>query len=121
MLRLAETNSEINVVSDQIGSPTYTKDLSKLLVDMAETDKYSIYHATNEGFCSWAEFAKYIFEVNGINVKVNPIATKDYPTKANRPLNSKMSKEKLLENGFELLPPWQDAVKRYSKELKDNK
>ena len=118
MLKLAETRSELGVVSDQIGSPTYTEDLSKLLVDMALSDKTGTYHATNEGYCSWNEFAKYIFEVNGIDIKVNEVLTKDYKTVAKRPLNSKLDKSKLESDGFERLPDWQDAVKRYSKVLR---
>lgn len=118
MLKLAETKNEISVVSDQVGSPTYTEDLSKVLVDMALSDKVGIYHVTNEGYCSWYEFAKYIFDVNDINMQVNPIMTKDYKTVAARPLNSRMNKEKLDSDGFERLPDWKDAVKRYSKVLK---
>lgn len=118
MLKLAETKKELSVVSDQVGSPTYTKDLSILLVDMALSDKKGIYHVTNEGYCSWYEFAKYIFEVNNIDIKVNPIMSSEYKTVAARPLNSKMSKEKLVNDGFERLPDWKDAVKRYSKVLK---
>lgn len=121
MLRLAETRNEINVVCDQIGSPTYTVDLSKLLVDIVNTDKYGIYHANNSGYCSWADFAKYIFEINSINVKVNPIKAADYPSKAIRPYNSKLSKQSLIDNGFELLPAWEDAVLRYNEELNNEK
>lgn len=118
MLKLAETKKEINVVSDQVGSPTYTKDLASILVDMSLTDIKGTYHITNEGFCSWYEFAKYIFEVNGVDIKVNPIKTSEYITNAKRPLNSKLSKEKLASVGMSKLPPWEDAVKRYSEELK---
>lgn len=118
MLKLSESRNEINVVSDQVGSPTYTKDLSRLLVDMVENDKIGIFHATNEEFCSWYEFAKYIFEVNGVEIKVNPILTKDYVTVAKRPLNSKMSKDKLEEEGLERLPSWKDATERYCRILK---
>lgn len=118
MLKLAETKKELGVVSDQVGSPTYTKDLAKLLVDMALSNKVGTYHATNSGFCSWNEFAKYIFEVNGMNVVVHSVLTKDYETVAQRPLNSKLSKEKLVNDGFVELPSWQDAVERYSEELK---
>ena len=96
MLKLSDTRDEISVVSDQIGSPTYTKDLSKVLVDMALSDKKGTYHVTNDGTCSWYEFAKYIFESNNIDIVVNPIKTSDYPTKAKRPHNSRMSKEKLM-------------------------
>ena len=117
MLKLSETRDELNVVSDQVGSPTYTVDLSKLLVDMASTDKYGTYHANNEGFCSWAEFAKYIFDSSNINMKVNPIETKDYPQKAQRPLNSKLSKKSLDDAGFKRLPDWMNAVDRYKEEL----
>lgn len=113
MLRLGKERKEINVVSDQIGSPTYTKDLAKLLVNMIQTDKYGIYHATNEGECSWAEFAEEIFKVAGINAKVNYITTNEYPTKAKRPRNSKMSKYRLHCNGFQALDGWRNAIKRY--------
>lgn len=118
MLKLAETKKELSVVSDQFGSPTYTEDLSKLLIKMALSNKTGTYHATNEGYCSWNEFAKYIFETNEIDMIVNPVLTKDYKTTAKRPLNSKLNKDKLVEDGFEKLPSWQDAVKRYSKVLK---
>lgn len=125
MLRLASSGKkEISVVNDQVGSPTYTLDLAKLLCDMVETEKYGIYHATNEDVCSWSEFAIEIFKEAGIDMKVNPVSTKDYaklvPQQASRPLNSRMSKKSLDENGFNRLPKWQDAVKRYLKELKDN-
>lgn len=119
MLRLAETNKEINVVGDQFGSPTYTVDLAKLLVDMSETEKYGTYHANNSGYCSWAEFAKYIFESNNKDTKVNAIPTNEYPTKATRPLNSRLSKKSLVENGFEELPSWENAVDRYNQELNE--
>lgn len=117
MLRLAEIKSEISVVCDQIGSPTYTADLAPLLCDMIETDKYGVYHATNEGICSWAEFAQEIFQLAGKSVKVNPIPTSEYPTKAARPLNSRMSKDKLEKMGFARLPDWHDALRRYLSEL----
>ncbi|MHA7966125.1 dTDP-4-dehydrorhamnose reductase [Paenibacillus sp. CAU 1782] len=118
MLRLAETRNELNVVGDQWGSPTYTADLARLLIDIARTDKYGTYHASNEGFCSWAEFAREIFAVAHKAVKVNGIATEEYPTRAVRPKNSRMSKRKLIEQGFEPLPSWQDAVKRFLEQLK---
>jgi len=117
MLRLAETRDELNVVGDQVGSPTYTFDLSRLLIDMIQTDKYGIYHASNEGFCSWAEFAKEIFTQAGKNVKVNSITTAEYPTRALRPSNSRMSKQKLVDNGFQPLPKWQDSLKHYINQL----
>lgn len=113
MLKLGETRDEVSVVNDQIGSPTYTYDLARLIVDMVETEKYGRYHATNEGFCSWYEFACEIFRQAGMNVKVNPVTSDEFPAKAKRPNNSRMSKEKLSENGFERLPSWQDALKRY--------
>lgn len=113
MLKLGETRDEVSVVNDQIGSPTYTYDLARLIVDMVETEKYGRYHATNEGFCSWYEFACEIFRQVGMNVKVHPVTSDEFPAKAKRPHNSRMSKEKLSENGFERLPSWQDALKRY--------
>lgn len=117
MLRLAETREEVSVVCDQIGSPTYTADLAPLLCDMIATDSYGIYHATNEGVCSWAEFAEEIFKVAGKQIRVVPIATEQYPTKAIRPKNSRMSKECLDKAGFHRLPHWHDALARYWKEL----
>lgn len=113
MIRLSKDREELNVIYDQIGSPTYTKDLAPLLVDMIETDKYGIYHATNDGFCSWYDFANEIFKVTGANIKINPIKTSQYLTKAKRPFNSKMSKQKLIDNGFKVLRSWQDATKDY--------
>ena len=118
MLRLAETHKKIRVVNDQIGSPTYTVDLAKLLADMAATEKFGIYHATNEGFCSWAEFTREIFDQAGLDVEVEGIPTIEYPTPARRPFNSRLSKKSLDEAGFDRLPTWQDAVKRYLVELK---
>lgn len=113
MRRLGEQLEELNVIDDQVGSPTYTADLAPLLVDMMETEKYGIYHASNEGFCSWYEFAEEIFQQSGIDVKVNPITTDQYPTKAKRPMNSKMSKKKLQNKGFNLLSSWEMALKDY--------
>lgn len=119
MLNLGKTHDKLTVVGDQIGSPTYTPDLARLLVDMAESDKYGIYHATNEGFCSWYEFACEIFrqasefDSDYKNVSVSPVTSDKYPSKAKRPSNSRMNKEKLTENGFERLPVWQDALIRY--------
>ncbi len=121
MLRLGKENGAVKVVSDQIGSPTYTADLAELLADMIESEAYGQYHATNEGLCSWYEFAKEIFRAAGMNgVKVAPVSTGEFPAKAKRPLNSRMSKEKLTENGFRRLPSWQDAVARYIRELNLN-
>ncbi len=118
MLRLGDEKEELNVVSDQIGSPTYTFDLAILLCDMIQSDKYGIYHATNEGICSWAEFAEEIMKLGNKNTKINYITSDQYPAKAKRPFNSRMSKDKLEENGFNRLPSWQDALKRYVDELK---
>ena len=113
MLNLGRTRDHLTVVNDQFGSPTYTYDLAKLLVDMVLTDKYGFYHATNEGICTWYEFACEIFRQAGIDVKVDPVSADQYPAKAKRPSNSRMSKEKLTDNGFEKLPTWQDALQRY--------
>ena len=121
MLRLGKEKGAVSVVDDQIGSPTYTYDLARLLVDMIQTDKYGRYHATNEGLCSWYEFACEIFRQAGMDeVKVTPVDSDGFPAKAKRPSNSRMSKEKLTENGFERLPSWQNALERYLKALKDN-
>lgn len=125
MLKVGKTHNKITVVNDQVGSPTYTFDLARLLVDMVESEKYGTYHATNEGICSWYEFACEIFKQAidlGIeeykNVSVVPVTTAEYGvSKAKRPFNSRMSKDKLTENGFERLPIWQDALNRYLKKL----
>ena len=113
MLKLSENHDTITVVNDQFGSPTYTYALARLLVDMVLTEKYGVYHATNEGICSWYDFACAIFEEAGIPMTVKPVSTAEYGAKASRPANSRMSKDKLTENGFERLPAWQDALKRY--------
>ena len=122
MIKLSDQEKEcLNIVSDQIGSVTYTYDLASLLVDMIETEKYGTYHATNEGYISWAEFAQKIFELIGSKTKVNPVTTEEYlkmvPSQAIRPLNSRLSKRSLDEAGFKRLPNWEDALKRYLKEL----
>ena len=119
MLNLADKNKKLRVVDDQVGSPTYTPDLAKLLVDMIHTEKFGVYHATNEGFCSWAEFAKEIFKQAGKKVEVEPIQTVDYPTPAKRPFNSRLSKKNLDDAGFNRLPTWEDALKRFLAELKN--
>ena len=124
MLKIANSGrNEISVVCDQIGSVTYTYDLSKLLCDMIETDKYGIYHATNEGYISWYDFAVEIFKQKGIIIKVNPVTTEEYlklvPQQARRPLNSRMSKKSLDKAGFNRLPDWKDALNRYLNELED--
>ena len=117
MLNLGKTRDHLTVVADQGGSPTYTYDLARLLVDMIETDKYGRYHATNEGLCSWYEFACEIFKQAGMNVTVSPVTSDQYPAKAKRPMNSRMDKSKLDEMGFKRLPSWQDALGRYLKEI----
>lgn len=122
MLKLANNGKkELSIVNDQIGSVTYTLDLSRLLVDMIETEKYGIYHATNEGYISWADFAKEIFRLTHRDVLVHGVTTVQYlkmvPGQTVRPLNSRLSKKSLDDNGFERLPGWQDALKRYLKEL----
>lgn len=117
MLNLGRTHDSLTVVDDQVGSPTYTYDLARLLVDMIETDRYGRYHATNEGLCSWYEFACEIFRQAGMKVNVSPVDSASYPSKAKRPMNSRMSKEKLDENGFVRLPTWQDALSRYLQEI----
>jgi dTDP-4-dehydrorhamnose reductase len=114
MIRLGKENGEVKVVNDQIGSPTYTFDLARLLVDMVLTDKYGVYHATNEGYCSWYDFAVEIFKQAEMdNVKVIPVDSSVFPVKALRPLNSRLSKNSLDRNGFKRLPKWEDALKHY--------
>ena len=123
MLNVGKKHDTIRVVNDQIGTPTYTYDLARLLADMAETDKYGRYHATNEEICSWYDFACEIFRQASKydsaykNIVVSPVDSSAYPAKAKRPSNSRMSKDKLTENGFAKLPTWQDATERYIKEL----
>lgn len=117
MLNLGKTHDRLTVVDDQIGSPTYTYDLARLLVDMIETSRYGRYHATNEGLCSWYEFACEIFKQAGMSVFVTPVDSSAYPSKAKRPMNSRMNKDKLDECGFKRLPDWQDALSRYLKEI----
>lgn len=119
MLRLGESKEEIRVVNDQIGTPTYTYDAARLLIDMLETEKYGYYHATNEGgYISWAEFAREIFAQAGQKTRVIPVSTQEYGvSKAARPCNSRLDKAKLTENGFALLPDWQDALRRFLKEI----
>lgn len=117
MLKLGNEKEFLNIVCDQIGSPTYTFDLSRLLVDFIETDKYGTYHATNEDQCSWFDLTKEIFKLTKNDIPVYPIKTEQYQTKASRPMNSLMSKSSLDANGFIRLPKWQDALKRYLKEI----
>jgi dTDP-4-dehydrorhamnose reductase len=118
MLRLGKDHDTLTVVNDQVGSPTYTYDLARLVVDMIQTDKYGIYHASNSGdYISWYDFAKEIFKQAGMDVNVLPVGSDQYPAKAKRPSNSRMSQTRLAENGFEPLPAWQDALSRYLKEI----
>lgn len=119
MLNLGKTHDQLTVVNDQTGSPTYTYDLARLLVEMIQTEKYGRYHATNEGICTWYEFACEIFRQAGMNVEVLPVSSDQYPAKAKRPENSRMDKRKLAENGFQPLPKWQDALKRYLEVIQD--
>ena len=121
MLNVAKTHDTVKVVNDQIGTPTYTYDLARLLVDMVETDKYGYYHATNEGgYISWYDFTKEIYRQAGLDTKVLPVTTAEYGlSKAARPFNSRLDKSKLVENGFTPLPTWQDALSRYLKEIKE--
>ncbi len=121
MLNVGKTHDEVRVVCDQIGTPTYTFDLARLLVDMIESDKYGYYHATNEGgYISWYDFTVEIYRQAGLTTKVTPVTTAEYGlSKAARPFNSRLDKSKLVKNGFTPLPTWQDAVARYLKELGD--
>jgi len=118
MLRLGKEKDSLNVVCDQIGSPTYTVDLAVLLCDMVATEKYGVYHASNENICSWAEFADEIFRLSGMKVKVKPISANDYPTKAKRPYNSRLDKSCLDEVGFNRLPDWKDALKQFLSDMR---
>ena len=118
MINVGKSHDEVRVVNDQIGTPTYTLDLSRLLVDMIETEKYGYYHVTNEGgYISWYDFTKEIYKQYGLDTKVIPVTTEEYGlSKAKRPFNSRLDKSKLIENGFTPLPTWQDALKRYLEE-----
>ena len=113
MLKVGKEKGVAKVVDDQIGSPTYTADLAELLIDMAEREEYGAYHATNEGLCSWYEFTKEIYKQAGLDVDLSPCSSSEFPSKAKRPANSRMSKEKLSEHGFKRLPAWQDALSRF--------
>lgn len=117
MVRLGKEKESLSVVSDQIGSPTYTLDLAKLICHMIKTEKYGIYNVTNDGYCSWADFAKKIMEIKNLNCVVNEIPTSEYKTLATRPLNSRLDKNKLIDNGFSKLPTWEDALVRFLKEF----
>jgi len=113
MLRLGKERDEISVVADQYGSPTYTGDLAKLIIEMIKTDKYGIYHATNEGFCSWYEFAKEIFKSIDVDVKVKPVSSDEFETKAERPNNSKLSKQILVDKKFKILDNYKNTIHRF--------
>lgn len=115
MLRLSQTHDEVSVVSDQVGSPTYSKHLAKAVCEIAKSDNYGTYHATNEGFCSWAQLAQFAFSEAGKKTTVKYVLSEEYKTKAKRPLNSRLSKASLDNGGFERLPHWQDAVREYLK------
>ncbi len=117
MLRFGREKDEIRVVRDQIGSPTYTADLAELLCDMIVTEKYGIYHATNEGVCSFAELAQEVMHQAGLSAKIVPILSEEYPSPAVRPKNSRLSKKCLDRAGFNRLPEWKDALRRYLKEI----
>ena len=119
MLNVGKTHDTVRVVKDQIGTPTYTYDLARLLIDMVETDKYGYYHATNEGgYISWYDFTCEIYRQAGYDTKVIPVTTEEYGiSKAARPFNSRLDKSKLVKNGFTPLPTWQDALSRYLKEI----
>lgn len=120
MLQLSETRGRVRVVDDQVGSPTYTVDLASLLCDMVQTEKYGVYHASNEGECSWAEFARAVYEIAGRPTVVEPVETEAYMrTKARRPKNSRLGRQSLIDAGFSRLPCWQDALLRYLQEMND--
>lgn len=118
MLRLSEERDELGVVYDQVGSPTYTVDLARFMIDLVESEKYGVYHATNEGVCSWYDFAVEIFKQAGVNVKVNPLTSDQFPRPAARPKYSVLSKKKIIEQGFLPLQNWKDALSTYLRELK---
>lgn len=118
MINLSKDKTEINVIDDQIGSPTYTPDLAAFLTELALTENYGTYHATNEGFCSWADLAEYSLKVYGASTKINRIPTSSYPTRAKRPLNSRLDKSDIDRIGLKRLPSWQNAVERFIEQLK---
>ena len=119
MLRLGREKKELRVVSDQVGSPTYARDLARVICDMIPTEKYGIYHVRNEGFLSWADFAKMIMEKSGISCRIVPVSSAEYVTLARRPLNSRLSGKKLLDAGFGSMPSVEDALDRYLEELRE--
>jgi len=113
ILRLGREHGVVRVVADQYGSPTYAPDLAKLLAAMIHSEKYGVFHASNEGFCSWYDFARFVFEVSGLDAKVDPISATEYPAAAVRPGNSRLSKKSLADAGFAFLPTWQDAAAHF--------
>lgn len=117
MLKLAQDRKELGVVYDQVGSPTYTVDLARFLVELVESEKYGVYHASNEGVCSWHEFAVEIFHQAGLDIKVNPLTSDEFPRPAARPKYSVLSKKKIIEQGFAPLRDWKEALQDYLKEL----
>ena len=121
MLNVGKSHDTVRVVHDQIGTPTYTYDLARLLIDMIESDKYGYYHATNEGgYISWYDFTREIYRQAGLKTSVIPVTTAEYGiSKAKRPFNSRLDKSKLVKNGFKPLPTWQDALKRYLQEIQE--
>lgn len=121
MLQLSETRDELSVVADQIGSPTYTVDVAQFIFELLQTEKYGIYHGTNEGFCSWYEFATEIFSEAGTDIQLTPVTSEEFKTRAVRPKNSRLSKQKMIREGFTPMPTWKDALHRYMKELKCEK
>lgn len=120
MLKLAQSDNKISVVNDQIGAPTFTKDLAVLICDLLQTTKYGVYHGVNEGYCSWYEFALAIFNRAGIKKSVKPISSQEYPTRAKRPFNSRLAKDNLVNNGFQKLPRWEDALNRYFEDIRND-
>ena len=113
IIELSSIRDSLDVVCDQVGSPTYTADLAFLLKNMIESDKYGIYHATNEGFCSWSDFAEEIINLTGADTFINPVLSSEYKTAAVRPHNSRLSKDSLDRAGFDRLPDWHDALRNY--------
>lgn len=119
MIKLAEERNEISVVSNQVGAPTYSNDLAEFIVSLVLTDKYGTYHGVNEGYCSWYEFAKEIFEKSGLSININPILSEEYPTRANRPLNSRLGKTNSDVANIKRLPEWKDALSRFLSTLSE--
>lgn len=117
MIKLSKEKKELKIVADQIGSPTYTVDIAKEVVEVIKSEKYGVYHITNEGYVSWADFAREIFKIKNLNVKVIDVTTEEYAAKANRPKNSRLDKSNLYDAGFDIMPTWQDALNRFLAEM----